>query len=302
MGGSAIAADLARSLFHAETEEPFLLTRGPQLPQAVGPRSTVFLLSYSGETWETLAAYDDAGRRGAQRIAISSGGTLAQRAEHDSVPFLLVPPGSPPRFAAGYMLGGLLGVLDPAFPESIQPRLNRAASSLEERIGSFLDGGSLPARWARNVGHRIPFIYSDPEFVPLARRWKTQVEENAKRLAVCDEYPEILHNSIVGWDAIPRRLARELCVVLLAGTASARAHGPRIDHFADLLQRRGVKVQPVSLEFDDRLEALIVGLSLGDFFSLALAEYAGVDPYPIDAISRLKRASRSSRTARPGPT
>src|SRR5215469_16254927 len=76
MGGSAIAADLVRSVTDPETDLPLGVTRGPTLPRAVGSDAWAILASYSGQTWETLSAYDEAGRRKMPRLAISSGGEL----------------------------------------------------------------------------------------------------------------------------------------------------------------------------------------------------------------------------------
>src|SRR5580693_7461744 len=127
MGGSAIAADLVRSITDPETELPLGVTRGPTLPRSVGPETWAVFASYSGQTWETLSAYDEARRRGASLWTIGPGGELARRAERDGVPHLLLPPGLPPRAALGYMFGGLLGALDPFFPESNERRMRDAA-------------------------------------------------------------------------------------------------------------------------------------------------------------------------------
>src|ERR1700691_6263999 len=58
MGGSAIAGDLVRSITDAETELSLVVTRGPTLPRSVGADPWTVLTSYSGQTWETLLAYD----------------------------------------------------------------------------------------------------------------------------------------------------------------------------------------------------------------------------------------------------
>src|SRR5271157_4570120 len=182
MGGSGIAADLARGVVDAESRAVLSVVRSPVLPRSVDPRSEVLLVSYSGNTWETLVAYDAAGRMGARRAVITSGGALLARAEADGVPLLLVPPGLPPRSAVGHLLGGVLGLLDPAFPESLESRIARAAAAARSRIREYARAQGTAAELARQVGDRLPFVYAENSFVALARRWKTQVEENAKRL------------------------------------------------------------------------------------------------------------------------
>ncbi|HYK92572.1 MAG TPA: SIS domain-containing protein [Thermoplasmata archaeon] len=290
MGGSAIAADLLRSLTDPEADVSLSVGRGPGLPRAVGRDAVVVLASYSGGTWETLATYDEAKRRGTPRYVLTSGGELARRAEEDRVPHLQLPPGLPPRAAVGYMLGGLLGLLDPFFPESNDERVHRAADRVEALQGSYASPKGPPAKLAATVGTRTPQVYADQSAGGLARRWKTQVEENAKRLAHFDQFPELFHNAIVGWDAVGIEDARRWAAVFVEWRHQATSLGPGIAYLESLLRRRRVPVHRVRFDAEDRLEALLSGVSFGDHFSLALAEAAHVDPYPIHAITRLKRA------------
>jgi glucose/mannose-6-phosphate isomerase len=290
MGGSAIAADLVRGVTDPETDLMLTVTRGPTLPRGAAKKSLVVLTSYSGNTWETLAAYDAATRRGAARVVMTSGGTLADRAERDSVPHVILPPGLPPRSAVGYMLGGLLGVLDPYFPESNEKRIDRVARHLSEKQGEYGGRRGPPAALAARVGKRVPQFYGDATFVALARRWKTQVEENAKRLAHYDQFPELLHNAIVAWDAMPAAEARRWAVLALEGGTLDPSTSAGMAHLGRLLVRRGVVADRLVFRSDDRLEALLDGVSFGDHFSLHLAALGHVDPYEVEAIVRLKAA------------
>ncbi|HEY6238610.1 MAG TPA: SIS domain-containing protein [Thermoplasmata archaeon] len=290
MGGSAIAADLARSVTDPELEIALEVGRGPSLPRSIDKSSLTIFTSYSGNTWETLSAYDEAGRRGSVRLAISSGGELARRAERDGVPYLQLPPGLPPRAAVGYLLGGLFGVLDPFFAESNDTRIRRAAARVAAMQASLGSPKGLPARLARSVGKRTPEIYADVSIASLARRWKTQIEENSKRLAHFDLFPELLHNAIVGWDAQDAAGARRWAVLLIDWPGQNPAIAPAVTYLERLLKRRGVVVARAHLGAEDRIEALVTGVSIGDHLSLYLAEAAGVDPYPVEAITLMKRS------------
>ncbi|MCI4349297.1 MAG: hypothetical protein L3J93_03650 [Thermoplasmata archaeon] len=293
MGGSAIAADLVRSVSDPETELALDTVRGPNLPAHVGSRTIVLLASYSGNTWETLSAYDDAGRRGASRIAIASGGELSRRAEHDHVPLLVVPEGIPPRSALGYMLGGLLGLLDAFFPESNERRIARTAEHLERRQTEFASATGPPARLARRTGARLPYVYASSEVSSVARRWATQIEENAKRLAHADMLPELLHNAIIAWDAVSRAHAPRASVILLDPIGAAGAASAGAQYLDRLLHRRGILVDRVRFPDEDRLVAIAEAVSFGDHFSLFLAHGAQVDPMEVRAIDRMKRTLRT---------
>ncbi len=294
MGGSGISAELVRSVVESETPLTIEPIRAPELPRAVEKRSRVVLVSYSGDTWETLRAYDAAGRVGASRVVITSGGALGARAERDGVPHLPLPPGLPPRSAIGHVFGGLLGLLDPWFPESNEARVERITGRLARQVAQYAAPGGVAAVVAREIGSRVPVVCAESAFAGVARRWKTQIEENAKRVALFDEVPELFHNAIVAWDAISRREARRFAIVLLewAGELAPTRRGLR--HFARLVRERGVDVGVVPLGSEDRLEATLMAVSLGDHVSLFLADRRGVDPYRFDAIERLKSAIGSA--------
>lgn len=295
MGGSAIAGDLARGVVEAETPLSLVTVRSPVLPRAVERRSRVVLVSYSGDTWETVRAYDAAGRAGASRLVVTSGGALAERAARDEVPLLPLPSGLPPRCALGHVLGGLLGLLDPWFPESNEARVGRLAARLARRIAEYASPRGPAASIARRIGPRTTAIYAEASFGGVARRWKTQLEENAKRLAMFDEVPELLHNAIVGWDAARRIEAARYAVVLLDWAGGLTTTRRSFEYLAHLLSERGATVLPVRLDADDRLEATLDGVALGDHVSLFLAAQRGVDPYPVEAIGRMKAAMSGSR-------
>jgi glucose/mannose-6-phosphate isomerase len=290
MGGSGIAADLASGLVEAETPAMVSVVRGPVLPNGLDAKAHVILLSYSGDTSETLEAFEAAGRIGSRRTVISSGGRLAARAQEEGVPVLPVPSGQPPRSAVGHLLGGVLGLLDPWFPESNEQRVERVAERLRGRIGSLSRSHGPAGRLAEKIGDRLPFVYAERSFLALARRWKTQVEENAKRLAVFDEVPELFHNAIVGWDAIGRVEAGRYAVVLLEWSEESPFIAQRMRYIERVLAKKGTRLARAPLEPEDRLEALITGIALGDQMSLLLADRRGVDPYPVDAIGRMKTA------------
>lgn len=288
MGGSAVAADLLQGLVEAETSLSLEVVRGPVLPRTVNADSTILVVSFSGNTAEALRAYGGAGRRGAHRVAVTSGGALAVRATADGVPVLKVPGGRPPRSAVGYLVGGLMGVLDPFFPRSNERRLVAAAERLRARIRTLGAPHGPAATLARGIDDRLPFFVAESSLGGLARRWKNQVEENAKRLATVDEVPELFHNSLVGWDAIDPAQAARYAVVLIewAGEDDAVKRGFR--YLEHLLRSRRVRTLVAPLPPRGRLEAMLFGLAWGDLMSLELARRHRVDPYATAAIDRAK--------------
>jgi glucose/mannose-6-phosphate isomerase len=298
MGGSAIGADLLQSLTDAETDLLLQPVREATLPRWVGPTTLAVAVSYSGDTWETLSAFDEARRRGAPRLAISSGGKLQEKAIAEGVPHLAVPPGFAPRAALGYLLGGLLGLFDPAFPASNRDRLDRAAKVLVAAAEALSDRNGPPARLAARIGARLPWIFSSRDFAPVARRWTTQIEENAKRLAQWDVIPESLHNAIVGWNAISRREASRYIAIRIEGSGEEPAARERFEYLGSLLMRKKVPVASVRFDSHDRLDRMLSAVQWGDYLSLALAAREGADPLPIEAIVRMRQRFQSPTSGR----
>ncbi|MGC2034583.1 MAG: SIS domain-containing protein [Thermoplasmata archaeon] len=300
MGGSGIAPHLLAPVLATETELSVSLSDGLTSPFRWDPKTLTVFVSYSGGTWETLSAYLEAGRSSAPRIVIASGGELARRARRDGVPFVALPPGIPPRSAVGFQLGALLGLVDPWFDRPNAPRIQRVARKIRYRQALWSRPDGLPSRLAERVGPRMPTIYADSGIGGVARRWKTQVDENAKRLASYDVLPEVLHNAIVSWDAVRAPIARRNSVIFLNWAGEDPRVHEASEYLARLLERRRVAVSSVDIDGADRLEAIVGGVSIGDHFSLFLAQNAGVDPLPYDAITRMKE-TLERRWAREGP-
>jgi glucose/mannose-6-phosphate isomerase len=298
MGGSAISADLLQSLTDTETDLLLQPVRESALPRWVGPTTLAVAVSYSGNTWETLSAFDEARRRGAPRLAVSSGGQLQAKAVAEGVPHLAVPPGYAPRAAIGYILGGLLGLFDPAFPASNRDRLDRACKVLVAGAEALSAAESPPTRLADRVGARLPWICSSRDLAPVARRWTTQIEENAKRLAHWDILPESLHNAIVGWDALGRREASRYIAIRIEGAGDEPMVRGQFEYLGTLLARKKVPVATVRFDSSDRLERMLSAIQWGDYLSLALAVREGVDPLPIDAIRRMRQRFEAPNAGR----
>ena len=78
MGGSAISGDILRTIYERKGRAPIIVNRAYTIPGFVDHRSLVIVMSYSGNTEETLAACQAAMKKGARIVAISSGGKLEE--------------------------------------------------------------------------------------------------------------------------------------------------------------------------------------------------------------------------------
>ena len=109
MGGSAIAGDYFRALLSLESPVPVFNVRVYDLPSFVDEETLVIASSFSGETEETLSAFEQALATPARKLAITTGGRLLTTARANGVPAFTFAYKGEPRAAIGW---GLMPLLD----------------------------------------------------------------------------------------------------------------------------------------------------------------------------------------------
>jgi glucose/mannose-6-phosphate isomerase len=295
MGGSAIGGMLARSALGDRASRPIMLARDYALPAWTTPETTVLCSSYSGETEETLAVYEAAGAVGAQRVVATTGGKLAAAARADRVPVIPLPGGFQPRAAVAYALvtalevAGLCGA-----GERLHAEVDVAAAHAERLLAEWAPNAGddvLPKVVARGLYGTAPQIAGAGPTAPVAYRWKTQINENAKAPAFSHVLPELDHNEIVGWEGAPG-VGRFSAVFLDDSDLHPRVR-QRIELTRGLIASHAAATFRLESVGETRLERLISLVVLGDLVSLYLAVLRGVDPEPVEMIGRLKQALAS---------
>lgn len=293
LGGSSISGDLLRSYLHLDCSVPILVNRHYSLPAFVGPETLVCAISYSGNTEETLSAFQAARQRGAKLLTVTSGGQLAQMAAQAHVPCVQVPAGMPPRATLGYLFTPVLVILSRLglIPDQRAP-LAEAIEVLRELGAQFRPGvetfRNSPKALARDLAGKFPVIYGLQDFSDVvAYRWRTQFNENSKMLASHQAFPELNHNEVVGWQG-PLPSALEIWVVLLRDAQEMGRVARQIEITTAYLQERASGMTEIWSQGDGRLARLLSLLYTGDFTSYYLALIRGVDPTPVEAIDRLK--------------
>jgi glucose/mannose-6-phosphate isomerase len=291
MGGSAIGADLVLACL-PELSVPAIVVRGYALPEWVGPETLVVVVSYSGETEEALSCAAQARSRGCVPVCVSSGGSLAAFAEAEGLPLVIVPGGSQPRAAVGFLSMPLLATLEASgLCHEHASEVDSAATQLEAD-NAILDPGAPdegnPAKaLARRLEKRLAVVYGAGPTGPVARRWKGQINENAKAPAFFNELPELDHNELMGWTSLPHVTSSTVALFL-----HDESEEERLTRRAELTSREyealGVATELVAASGSSRLARLFSLVQLGDYMSCYLALLYGVDPTPVDAIQAFK--------------
>jgi glucose/mannose-6-phosphate isomerase len=284
MGGSAVGGILARSAIGDRLSLPLLVFRDYELPPWTPPDRVVLCSSYSGDTEETLACFDAAEAIGARRIVATTGGALAEAARAANVPVIGLPSGLQPRAAVGYMFTSVteIAALTGAAP-GMRTEIDSSAAHLEQARDALI---TRSAEIAAELHGAIPVIYGCDLTVPVAYRWKTEINENAKLHAFWNQLPELDHNEVVGWSGVdgePRFAA-----VFLEDSDQHPRQRRRAELTAELIAPHAAAVLRVETEGDTRIERMLWAVMLGDLVSLQLAALRGVDPSPVEVLERLK--------------
>jgi len=294
MGGSAIGGDMLASYLAKGGKVPIVSWRNYGLPDwASGADTLVICSSHSGNTEETLSAFDQALKNGCSILAFCTGGELEKRArtagkacwifEHHGQPRTAIP------FAFGILLAFLrrcgLAEFDPAELDEAasvmraQRELLTASSPLHQNPAKRLAGQLL----GRNV-----IILGAGENEVIARRWKGQIAELAKAWATFEGLPEMNHNALAGLEA-PESLFEKTSAIFLRAKMDHPRNQIRIDHSMQQFLIAGMAVDAVKASDEGRLAQMWSLLQFGDYVAYYLALDYGVDPTPIDALNALKR-------------
>jgi glucose/mannose-6-phosphate isomerase len=292
MGGSGLAGDVLVAVAGPFLPVPVTVVKSHELPDFVGRESLVFAISFSGDTEETVEAAGESFEAGASLVAVTGGGELQRLAEEWGAPVVHVPKSIPqPRCGIGAMAVPPLVVLEDMglFPGATG-WVEMAVEQLTRRRDRLVVPGSEAEIIARRLGRTIPLVYGAQAVgAAAATRWKTQVNENAKSPAFCSVYPELGHNELAGWGQQGDVTRQVLTLVNLRHDAEHPQVARRFTIVTEMLREVMADVIEVRAQGEGDLAQLLDLMMIGDFVSLHLAAFQGVDPGPVPMLDELKQ-------------
>lgn len=276
MGGSAIGGDLLKAYMNSSSV-PVHVNRDYKVPGFVNDKTLVFAVSYSGNTEETLSSYYDAHQKKAKIVGISSGGKLAEECSR----LIKIPAGMQPRAALGYLFFPMLGVIHNANLAKVRNEdLNEMFDLLKKSEKPMAEAEAL----AKKLKEKIPLIYSSEQLYPVAMRWKTQINENAKMAAFWNVFPEMNHNEIAAYQSMDSKYAP----VFIRDKNDNERVKKRMDICKGIMEKR-MPVNEVYTQGNSLLARMFSTIHLGDFLSYNLALWNRVDPNPVYIIEDMKK-------------
>jgi len=290
MGGSAIGGEFAGALLADELKVPLNVHRDYGIPGYVSRDSLVIVSSFSGNTEETLSGFDEAKKRGAKILAITTGGKVAEEAKALRLPLITFAYRAQPRAALGYSMTLVLGVLGKlGFARDMGKEIDQAltdVAKLEERVHEGARTNDAKKLAAELYG-RIPVVFGAGAMGVMARRVKDQWNENAKNWAHYDVMSELNHNAVVGFPHPP--IARDAqTVLLLRSRRDNPRHQVRFEVTKELLDRAQIPHKDLQFDGDSLLSEILQMTYFTDYVSFYVALLNGADPSPVASIDYLK--------------
>jgi glucose/mannose-6-phosphate isomerase len=297
MGGSAIGADLLAAYAAPLCPVPILVQRNYTLPAwANGSETLVVASSHSGNTEETLAAVELAVKSNCRILALCTGGKLAEAAGAADIPLWTFEHRGQPRAAVGYSFGLLLALFNRLglIPNPVG-ELSGTITAMRKQQASLRSdvpvvqnpakrqAGQLIGRWVMVFGADI--------LEPVARRWKTQVNELAKAVAQFEALPEADHNALAGLIQPEQAMLSTMALFLRAAS-----YHPR-NLLRTELTKQAYMLDGLNTDFYDAtgetpLAQQWTALHFGDYVAYYLAMLYGIDPTPIEALQGFKQQLR----------
>lgn len=251
IGGSAVPGEIIKSL---NLRKPVLIAR-EKLPASVNSKTLCFVVSYSGNTKETIQLYRQAKKKRAKIIIITSGGKLGKARDEK----MFVSKGILPREAYVEMLLPILTAL------SIKStNLLKIIKKVKKREVKKV---------AKKLKNKFPLVYASSEGLKIiSDKWVDDFNENAKVLAHGGYFPEISHNEIEA------KAGKNTRVILL------------LDKETKQIKKAKKFFKPIVIKLKGKnlLEKIIYGIKLGDLASLYLAELLKRDYKTTKRIDYLK--------------
>lgn len=302
MGGSGISGNVLKAAMGVGYRLPVRVSKGYGIPGWVGPDTLVFAVSYSGETEETLEAFDRAQRAGARIVTVSSGGALVGLAQEHGCASVMLKTGLQPRAALGYLSMPLLAVCQSLGLGAYESDVTETIELLRARAASWSREVPVPDNPAKQLALQlrgtVPVVYGAEGLGAVAAyRWKCQLNECSKVHAFENSFSEMNHNEVMGWSPLSSQEGLRMSAVALRHPGEHPRIRERLRVTMPLIAQRAAFCGEVRTDARSALARLLDLIYMGDFVATYLALASGVDPTEIDLIDRVKSALKDSGPA-----
>jgi len=329
LGASGLAGELLNAMAGLSSPVQVVVSPGERLPGWVGAADAVIAVSCSGSTPETLAIATQAARRGCRLAGVGAEGSPLHRiAEQARAPYVPVVPSGLSRsmlWAAAIpllVIAEQMGVtqIGPDVYELTAARLEEVSHQCRPASESFVNPGKSLALDLVGV---LPMVWGTSALSEVAaRRFTSQLLQNAKYPAICGVLPDAAHGQVAAFDGpfAPRssRLSAQepgpgpdeladlpgwdldyeeteqasgftaLRLILIADSGADQRVSAQRAAVTELAGQRGVGISELGMDGEHPLVRLAGVIQLTDYASVYLAIASGIDPGQTVAIRDLR--------------
>ncbi len=289
MGGSGITGDILGNLL---PEKQITVVKDYSIPDYVDNKWLVFLVSYSGNTEETVSCYEQAAKKKLNVIGITSGGELAREMKKKRKPVVKIPSGIPPRYATGYLLFPLLVILKKirfsgmkVNPKTVIKQLRETREEIKPDVPMK---NNISKRIAYKIKNTIPLIQGTGNYSSVCYRARTQFNENSKIPAFSEVCPENNHNSILAFE-YPTHLTRRFSVLLIRDEKESIQVRKRVEFTKSLLRKSCDSLTELWSFYPSVIARMLSIMYILDFVSVYLAFVYENDPGEYSLLLKLKK-------------
>lgn len=284
MGGSALSADILKIwLEFYKIKCPIIVHRNYNLPYWVSEQDLIVCVSYSGNTEETLSAFEEAQKRKNRIIAITTGGQLAILCEKYKIPVAIMPAGLPPRMALGIQFAALIKILVNCGVLINKERLEEVLSL--ERSLKPKELESQGKKISEKIGDKIPIFYASERLKALTQNWKINFNESPRIPTFVNYFPELNHGEMAGFE----KSRGNFQVIIFKDPTDHQRILKRMELTASIIGKRGIEVSIVELKEGDILNKIFSNIILALWSAYWLAIKLRVDPLSTETIEEFKQ-------------
>lgn len=283
LGGSGFLADCLFDLCNDTIGVPIVANKGYSLPKFCDKNTLLILVSYSGNTEETVSCFHEAMSKGLKPICVSSGGKLKDLALNAGMDYIAMPTGFPPRASLAFGAANLFYVLN-----HFGVLLFDVASSFS-KLGTFLDSKQSDIKatskhYAVHFKNKILVAYAEDRIDGIALRLKQQINENSKAFCWYNIIPELNHNELVGW----KQQHHAIGTLFVRTSFENVRNKHRFDFLKPLLENYVDEVLEIQAEGNSFFEQYFFLIHWCDWLSYYLALEHEQDPTEVRVIDNLK--------------
>ncbi|MEG0874200.1 MAG: bifunctional phosphoglucose/phosphomannose isomerase [Clostridiales bacterium] len=290
VGGSGLAGDFIRNISLQYGITPIFVIRNYTLPHFATEKSLIFIISYSGNTEETLNCYEAAKKLKAPLVAVSSGGNLGDLAKKDGTYLIEIPCGFQPRMATLYM----------ALPVLLLLNNEKIIDLPQEEIGEiYFNLCILKKKWgfstpaiknrakatALQLYGKMPIIWGSEDLTDAgAKNMKSQLNETAETPCFCGAIPEVNHNEIMSFG----NKNRNFVLLMFRDKKEHPRIAQRFEISENMLKEQVEKIVTFTAQGNSFLSRLTESIYFGDLVGYYLSILNKVNPEEIAMITSFK--------------